>query len=176
MPALPLLVPTNGSVSTTATFINQDGFTELDTGISLAELEGRNPSEQVCSVPSVLLCLLISNGPPLLVGGLERAPHPSESNQRGRRKFAYHAFGCALALPFPTDPRLTLEQSSVRQQVESELDMANNKIGALQRRIDLREYISAFRDVFVFIPFHRIQSFERNSQGRRPTEAVTGEQ
>jgi hypothetical protein len=54
--------------------------------------------------------------------------------------------------------------------------MANNKIEALQKRIDLREYISAFLDVFVFIPFHRIQSFEGNSQGRRPTEVVAGEQ
>ncbi|KAJ2919190.1 hypothetical protein MD484_g1222, partial [Candolleomyces efflorescens] len=101
MPALPLLVPTNGSVSTTATFINQDGFTELDTGISLAELEGRNPSEQLAVLNEHLT--------------LQNRIKEGAEN--------------LLIMPLA---------SSVRQQVESELDMANNKIGALQRRIDLQ--------------------------------------
>ncbi|RXW24422.1 hypothetical protein EST38_g1410 [Candolleomyces aberdarensis] len=99
MPALS--ATTNGSNSITATFVNQDGFTELDTGISLAELEGRNPSEQLALLNDHLTL------------------------QHRIREGAENLLTMPLA-------------NSVRQQVESELDMAINKIEALQKRVDLQ--------------------------------------
>lgn len=51
MPAA--LSASNLTTSTNVTLVNKDGFTQLDPGISMAELEGREPSEQVsCTLAS----------------------------------------------------------------------------------------------------------------------------
>ncbi|KAF6757410.1 Rapamycin-insensitive companion of mTOR, N-term-domain-containing protein [Ephemerocybe angulata] len=99
MPAA--LSSSNLTASSNATLVNNDGFTQLDTGISLAELEGREPSEQLA----------------LLNEHLTRQNRIKDGAEN------------LLIMPLAT---------SVRQQVESELDMANNKIEALQKRIDLQ--------------------------------------
>lgn len=99
MPAA--LSASNLTASSNATLVNNDGFTQLDTGISLAELEGREPSEQLA----------------LLNEHLTRQNRIKDGAEN------------LLIMPLAT---------SVRQQVESELDMANNKIEALQKRIDLQ--------------------------------------
>lgn len=41
------LSTSNPTTSMTVTLVNDDALSQLDTGISLAELEGREPAEQV---------------------------------------------------------------------------------------------------------------------------------
>lgn len=53
MPAA--LSTSNLTTSTNVTLVNKDGFTQLDPGIPMAELEGRGPAEQVSAMSPDLL-------------------------------------------------------------------------------------------------------------------------
>ena len=136
MPAA--LSTSNLTTSTNVTLVNKDGFTQLDPGISLGELEGRGPAEQV-SV-HVTRPHMNRRQPHSVVGGTERAPYPAKPYQRRGREPVDYALGRTSHLSGVAMILAQVYQSSVRQQVESELDMANTKIESLQRRIDLGEY------------------------------------